>query len=51
MGISQFPKDGTTAEEMIEAADKDLYHSKRNGKNVVAVYEENGFKMVDKLEI
>ena len=51
MGISQFPNDGTTAEEMIEAADKALYHSKRNGKNVVSVYEENGFKMVDKLEI
>ena len=51
MGISQFPNDGATAEEMIESADKALYHSKRNGKNVVSVYGENGFKMVDKQEV
>lgn len=48
MGISQFSEDASTPQDMIETADKALYHSKRNGKNVVSVYEGGNFTMVEK---
>ncbi len=49
MGISQFPDDGTNTQEIIEAADKALYYSKRNGKNIVSIYNsENNFTFVEK---
>lgn len=51
MGISQFPNDAAVAQDLIDSADKALYHSKRNGKNVVSIYEEGSFVMVDKQEI
>ena len=52
MGINQFPNDAITAQDMIDAADKALYFSKRNGKNVVSIYGENeNFTMVDKFEV
>lgn len=52
MGIAQFPNDAITAQDIIDAADKALYHSKRNGKNVVSLYGENeNFVMVDKYEV
>ncbi len=41
MGVSQFLVDATTPKDLIDAADKALYHSKRNGKNSVTLYEEN----------
>jgi len=52
MGISQFPNDAATGKELIEAADKALYYSKRNGKNVVSIYEEGDrYTMVDKFQV
>ncbi len=52
MGIAQFPNDAATAQDIIDAADKALYYSKRNGKNVVSIYGENeNFVMVDKYEV
>lgn len=35
LGVSTFPNDGETAEEMISAADKRLYNAKNNGRNQV----------------
>lgn len=35
LGVSTFPVDGQTAEELIEAADKRLYNAKNNGRNQV----------------
>ena len=35
LGVSTFPKDGETAEDMIASADKRLYDAKNNGRNQV----------------
>ena len=35
LGVSTYPQDGLTAEELIEVADKRLYHAKANGRNQV----------------
>ncbi|MCD8024438.1 MAG: sensor domain-containing diguanylate cyclase [Candidatus Gastranaerophilales bacterium] len=50
MGISQFPDHGQIPQDIIEKADKALYNSKRNGKNVVSIYTEDGFELVKKPE-
>jgi len=36
MGIATFPYDGRTFTELVELADKGLYHSKENGRNRVS---------------
>ena len=38
-GVSSFPRDGQTAQEIINAADKALYQAKRTGKNNVVTTE------------
>ena len=38
MGISQFMEDADNAKDLIDFADKALYHSKKTGKNLVSVY-------------
>lgn len=35
LGVSTYPQDGDTTEELIESADKRLYHAKDNGRNQV----------------
>lgn len=40
VGIGMFPFDGTTAKELIGAADKHLYVSKASGRNMVNASEE-----------
>lgn len=37
-GLAIFPKDGTTAESLITAADQALFQSKKNGRNIITVY-------------
>ncbi|HWE87337.1 MAG TPA: diguanylate cyclase [Terracidiphilus sp.] len=40
IGIALHPDDGSTAEMLLRRADKALYHSKRQGRNQVALYED-----------
>ena len=42
MGIAEHPVDGVDAKVLIDAADKALYYSKNNGKNVVSIYYKEG---------
>lgn len=36
IGVASYPRDGTTTEALVEAADKSLYKSKSKGKNAVS---------------
>jgi len=40
IGIALYPADGSTAEVLLRRADKALYHSKRQGRNQVSLYED-----------
>jgi diguanylate cyclase (GGDEF)-like protein len=37
IGVSSFPEDGERADDLLNCADKALYHAKRNGRNLVQV--------------
>jgi len=41
-GIATFPRDGETANELIEKADKAMYHSKKTGKGKVSRFPKHG---------
>ena len=46
-GISRFPEDGTTYEELFKKADKSLYIAKDKGKNRYIIYREHLHGSVD----
>ena len=39
-GIAQYPRNSTNMKEVIDLADKALYHAKETGKNAVVCYDE-----------
>lgn len=41
-GVAQFPKHSSNIREVIDLADKALYHAKEIGKNIVVAYDEIG---------
>lgn len=48
IGIASFPEDANTQDNLISKADQALYYSKRNGKNCVSEYNENGCFIIQK---
>lgn len=46
IGISSYPEDAKEPMTLIEAADKALYFAKRNGKNCLAEYSEEGCYLI-----
>jgi diguanylate cyclase (GGDEF)-like protein len=42
LGISSSPEDGTSFDELVDAADKALYHAKDMGRNRVSAADPNG---------
>ena len=51
MGVAQYTTDAQEAKELINCADTALYHSKHNGKNVVSIYEKEGCKTVERMDV
>ncbi len=49
-GISSFPENGGSVDELIRKADLAMYHVKRKGKNGIKVYEEQIEDKVEELE-
>ncbi len=41
VGLAHYPRDGSTAEEIIRAADRALYSSKERGRNCLSEYSES----------
>jgi diguanylate cyclase (GGDEF)-like protein/PAS domain S-box-containing protein len=41
IGVSIYPKDGNTAEELIMNSDKAMYHAKDSGRNTYRFYDES----------
>jgi diguanylate cyclase (GGDEF)-like protein len=48
IGISLVPADGTSAEDIMKAADVALYHAKANGRGVAHFFEP---RMIDQIEV
>ena len=44
LGVASFPKDAKSVEDMIEAADKNLYLAKENGRNQVGNFAKQNNK-------
>ncbi len=40
IGVAMYPEDGTTFEQLYKAADKGVYHSKQNGRNMLTLYRD-----------
>jgi len=41
LGVATYPEDGISPQELIEFADKGLYHAKQSGRNRVGIYEKH----------
>ena len=41
LGLAIYPQDGQSMDELIKAADKALYQSKKNGRNRLTVYHKH----------
>ncbi len=46
IGVAQFDFEDTDPKVLIESADKALYHSKNNGKNIISMYSAEGCAVV-----
>lgn len=44
IGISTFPRDGNTFEDIVRCADLAMYHSKHLGRNTYSFYDDDMFK-------
>lgn len=51
IGLAQYSTDGHEPKELINAADTALYFSKHNGKNCVSIYEKDGCRRIEQLDI
>lgn len=45
-GIAEYPSDGETSETIIEAADRALYRSKQNGRDLISVANKNSLESI-----
>lgn len=50
MGVAEFPTDGSSAGELIENADKALYHAKHTGRNRVVTWGSRSGGCTDQME-
>ena len=41
LGVSTFPQDGETSQQLVEVADQGLYYAKEHGRNQVGLAEFN----------
>jgi len=41
IGIASYPQDGSTAEQVLEASDKAVYQSKKDGRNRITAFSEH----------
>lgn len=48
VGISLYPKDGITADELIRNADTAMYEAKNDGRNKYKIYSQNMGNFIDK---
>ena len=48
LGVAAMPDDATTKQQLIDAADKALYHAKKQGRNQVAVATEKAIRNAEK---
>ena len=52
VGITIFPNDGQTVDELLKNADTAMYHAKNNGRNVFQFYsQEMNVKMMNRLDL
>lgn len=51
VGIALYPKDATTAEELMRHADAAMYQAKADGRNTVCVYREDPHEPLERLSM
>lgn len=50
LGISTYPENGSTEEELVEKADRALYYSKENGRNLTTTWDPMILKTVQRYD-